>query len=53
MISADTGGKVKVTVEILTKLFEDMFTRAGTESVKLEGFASKEAEDEIDKLFGD
>jgi predicted regulator of Ras-like GTPase activity (Roadblock/LC7/MglB family) len=45
--------KVKVTVEILTKLFEDMFTRAGTESVKLEGFASKEAEDEIDKLFGD
>ena len=45
--------KVKVTVETLTKLFEDMFDRAGTESVKLEGFGSKEAEDEIDKLFGD
>ena len=44
--------KVKVTVEALTKLFEEMFNRAGTESPKLEGFASQEAEDEIDKLFG-
>ena len=44
--------KVKTTVEALTKLFEAMFSRAGTEHVKLEGFASKEAEDEIDKLFG-
>ena len=44
--------KVKTTVEVLTKLFEAMFSRAGTEQVKLEGFASKEAEDEIDKLFG-
>ena len=44
--------KVKGTVEVLTKLFEAMFARAGTEQPKLEGFASKEAEDEIDKLFG-
>jgi predicted regulator of Ras-like GTPase activity (Roadblock/LC7/MglB family) len=44
--------KVKVTVEALTRLFEDMFNRAGTESPKLEGFGSQEAEDEIDKLFG-
>ena len=44
--------KVKTTVEVLAKLFEAMFKRAGTEQVKLEGFASKEAEDEIDKLFG-
>ena len=45
--------KVKATVEELTRIFEDMFNRAGTETPKLEGFASKEAEDEIDKLFGD
>ena len=45
--------KVKVTVEELTRLFEAMFTRADTASPKLEGFASQEAEDEIDKLFGD
>ena len=45
--------KVKVTVGQLTRLFEDMFNRAGTEAPKLEGFAGKEAEDEIDKLFGD
>jgi predicted regulator of Ras-like GTPase activity (Roadblock/LC7/MglB family) len=44
--------KVKTTVEELTKLFEEMFNRAGTEAPKLEGFASQEAEDEIDKLFG-
>ena len=44
--------KMKVTVEALAKLFEDMFKRAGTESPKLEGFDSQEAEDEIDKLFG-
>ena len=44
--------KVKVTVDQLTRLFEDMFNRAGTEAPKLEGFAGKEAEDEIDKLFG-
>jgi predicted regulator of Ras-like GTPase activity (Roadblock/LC7/MglB family) len=44
--------KVKTTVEALTKLFEAMFSRAGTEQPRLEGFASKEAEDEIDKLFG-
>ncbi len=30
-----------------------MFNRAGTESPKVEGFGTKEAEDEIDKLFGD
>jgi hypothetical protein len=30
-----------------------MFNRAGTENPKVEGFGSKEAEDEIDKLFGD
>lgn len=45
--------KVKSAVEELTKAFEDMFNRAGTESTKIEGFGSKEAEDEIDKLFGD
>ena len=44
--------KVKTTVEDLTKLFEDMFKRVGTDNPKLEGFGSKEAEDEIDKLFG-
>jgi predicted regulator of Ras-like GTPase activity (Roadblock/LC7/MglB family) len=44
--------KVKSTVEELTRLFEAMFNRTGTEQPKLEGFASQEAEDEIDKLFG-
>jgi predicted regulator of Ras-like GTPase activity (Roadblock/LC7/MglB family) len=45
--------KMKATVEELTKVFEDMFTRSGTQNPKVEGFGSKEAEDEIDKLFGD
>jgi predicted regulator of Ras-like GTPase activity (Roadblock/LC7/MglB family) len=45
--------KVRSAVEELTRLFEEMFNRAGTESQKIEGFGSKEAEDEIDKLFGD
>lgn len=45
--------KVRVTVDALTKVFEDMFQRAGTETPKIEGFGGKEAEDEIDKLFGD
>ena len=45
--------KMKATVEELTRIFEEMFNRAGTETPKLEGFGSKEAEDEIDKLFGD
>jgi len=45
--------KVKSAVEELTRVFEDMFKRAGTEAPKLEGFGGKEAEDEIDKLFGD
>ncbi len=45
--------KVKGTVEELTRLFEAMFNRAGTQSPKVEGFGTKEAEDEIDKLFGD
>ena len=45
--------KVKGTVEILTKVFEDMFNLSGTQSAKVEGFGTKEAEDEIDKLFGD
>jgi predicted regulator of Ras-like GTPase activity (Roadblock/LC7/MglB family) len=45
--------KVRSTVETLTKVFEDMFQRAGTETPKIEGFGSQEAEDEIDKLFGD
>ena len=45
--------KVKGTVEILTQVFEDMFNRSGTQSTKVEGFGTKEAEDEIDKLFGD
>src|SRR5258708_4624382 len=44
--------KVKATVEELTRLFEAMFARSDTAAPKLEGFASKEAEDEIDKLFG-
>ncbi|HYB47712.1 MAG TPA: roadblock/LC7 domain-containing protein [Streptosporangiaceae bacterium] len=44
--------KVKGTVEILTKVFEDMFNRSGAQSAKVEGFGTKEAEDEIDKLFG-
>ncbi len=45
--------KVKGAVEDLTKVFEDMFKRTGTEAPKIEGFGGKEAEDEIDKLFGD
>jgi predicted regulator of Ras-like GTPase activity (Roadblock/LC7/MglB family) len=45
--------KVRGTVEILTQVFEDMFNRSGTQSTKVEGFGTKEAEDEIDKLFGD
>ncbi len=45
--------KMKSTVEILTQVFEDMFNRSGTQSTKVEGFGTKEAEDEIDKLFGD
>jgi predicted regulator of Ras-like GTPase activity (Roadblock/LC7/MglB family) len=45
--------KMKATVEELTRVFEDMFTRMGTQAPKVEGFGSKEAEDEIDKLFGD
>ena len=45
--------KVKTAVEELTKVFEDMFKRPGTDAPKLEGFGGKEAEDEIDKLFGD
>lgn len=45
--------KVRSTVEELTRLFEAMFNRVGTESPKVEGFGTKEAEDEIDKLFGD
>lgn len=45
--------KVKATVEELTRVFEEMFSRAGTEAPKIEGFGGKEAEDEIDKLFGD
>jgi predicted regulator of Ras-like GTPase activity (Roadblock/LC7/MglB family) len=45
--------KVRATVEVLTKLFEEMFNRSGTQQPKLEGFASQEVEDEIDKLFGD
>ncbi len=45
--------KVKASVEELTRMFEDMFKRSGTEAPKLEGFGGKEAEDEIDKLFGD
>ncbi len=45
--------KFKGTVEILTRVFEDMFNRSGTQSTKVEGFGTKEAEDEIDKLFGD
>lgn len=45
--------KVRGTVEILSQVFEDMFNRAGTQNTKVEGFGTKEAEDEIDKLFGD
>jgi len=45
--------KVKGAVEELTKIFEEMFNRAGTEAQKIEGFGGQEAEDEIDKLFGD
>ena len=45
--------KVKGTVEILTKVFEDMFNKSSTQSTKVEGFGTKEADDEIDKLFGD
>jgi predicted regulator of Ras-like GTPase activity (Roadblock/LC7/MglB family) len=45
--------KMRSTVEQLTKVFEDMFQRAGTEPPRLEGFGGQEAEDEIDKLFGD
>jgi predicted regulator of Ras-like GTPase activity (Roadblock/LC7/MglB family) len=45
--------KMKGTVEDLTRLFEQMFSRGETSAPKLEGFAGQEAEDEIDKLFGD
>jgi len=45
--------KVKGAVEELTRIFEEMFNRAGTETQKIEGFGGQEAEDEIDKLFGD
>jgi predicted regulator of Ras-like GTPase activity (Roadblock/LC7/MglB family) len=45
--------KVRATVEELTRVFEDMFQRAGTDTPKIEGFGGQEAEDEIDKLFGD
>ncbi len=45
--------KVKATVEELAKLFEALFNRVGTQAPKVEGFGTKEAEDEIDKLFGD
>jgi predicted regulator of Ras-like GTPase activity (Roadblock/LC7/MglB family) len=45
--------KVRGAVEELTKVFEDMFNRVGTEHPRVEGFGGKEAEDEIDKLFGD
>jgi predicted regulator of Ras-like GTPase activity (Roadblock/LC7/MglB family) len=45
--------KFKGTVETLSQVFEDMFNRSGTQSSKVEGFGTKEAEDEIDKLFGD
>ena len=45
--------KVKSAVEELTRMFEDMFKRSGTEAPRIEGFGGKEAEDEIDKLFGD
>lgn len=45
--------RVRSAVEELTRMFEDMFRRAGTEAPRLEGFGGKEAEDEIDKLFGD
>ena len=45
--------KVRSAVETLTRLFEEMFKRAGTDAPKIEGFGGKEAEDEIDKLFGD
>jgi predicted regulator of Ras-like GTPase activity (Roadblock/LC7/MglB family) len=45
--------KFKAAVEVLTQVFEDMFNRSGTQSTKVEGFGTKEAEDEIDKLFGD
>ena len=45
--------KVNGTVETLTKVFEDMFNRSGAQSARVEGFGTKEAEDEIDKLFGD
>jgi len=44
--------KVKTTVEELTRVFEEMFSRSDTSAPKLEGFASAEVEDEIDKLFG-
>ena len=45
--------RVRATVEELTKVFEDMFQRSGAETPKIEGFGGQEAEDEIDKLFGD
>jgi predicted regulator of Ras-like GTPase activity (Roadblock/LC7/MglB family) len=45
--------KVKSAVEELTRVFEGMFSRDGAVAPRLEGFGGKEAEDEIDKLFGD
>ena len=43
--------KVKQTVLDLTKVFEEMFGRAGTQGTKQPGLLEG-AEDEIDKLFG-
>jgi methylmalonyl-CoA mutase cobalamin-binding domain/chain len=51
--AALSEGRTEATVEELTRIFEEMFNRASTETPKLEGFGSQEAEDEIDKLFGD
>jgi predicted regulator of Ras-like GTPase activity (Roadblock/LC7/MglB family) len=45
--------KVKQTVADLTKVFDDMFGRAGTGGSQKPAKLLEGAEDEIDKLFGD
>lgn len=45
--------KVKQTVNDLTKVFDDMFGRAGQPGQQKQAKLLEGAEDEIDKLFGD
>jgi predicted regulator of Ras-like GTPase activity (Roadblock/LC7/MglB family) len=44
--------RVRNTVQQLTQVFQDMFTRTGTSQPQVETGFVGEAEDELDKLFG-